>query len=853
MTRDSLATGTLALLAALALSAAPSIVAAAAAPPATAPEPAPDRFLTDLERLGQYFDAHPELKTQPSTGWKPYNRAKWFRDARMENGRSVDPHARWSAWEVKKAREGRQLGRSAWFEIGPTNLSGRVLAIAFDPTNASTVYVGAASGGLWKTTDGGDTWVPKTDELPSIAIGGVAVSATDPQIVVIGTGEGTPNADAVSGIGILRSTDGGSTWNPTNVTYTVNSGTGFHFIEVNPGTGTMLAGERSGLWRSTDDGATWAKVRASGDYWDAEWKTGTTRVYTIGGGSAFGTNTMQVSTNDGATWANSASGLPAASGIGKSKISVCRDTPTTVFVHLSSASTYGTLGLYRSTNDGATWAARNTSLNAASGQGWYNLTVAVDPNNPDRVVMGGVENWGSSNGGTSFVEVGDGYGLGTNTALHFDHHVLEYEPGSNSNLWVGTDGGVWRSTDDGATWISRREGIGTYQFYDISVAQSDPAAILGGAQDNGVPGRVTVDSWFTSNLFADGFVCNVSPTNANLVYSEWQFGNHVKSTDGGGSWANIQSGLGSNSGEWLSPTDLDPANSNRLFTETGSGIYRTTSGGSSWAQVSTHSAIWISISPVDGNVVWTVEGTPRRTTNGGTSWTTASGYGFSTGGSATKILGHPTDANAAFVTFGGYGSGAHIALTTDLGASWSNVTGDFPAQPVNAIAVDPQFPADWYIGTDVAVWQSTDGGATWLPFASGLPNAVVSDLEIRDSERKLVAGTYGRGAWEVNIAGGAVGVAELSAEPRNLMLDPPFPNPAKGSVSLRFAARHEGNVELAVYDVAGRLVRDLGVVARGDGVIRSTTWNTEGVTPGAYFAVLRAGDAKLTRKIVVTK
>ena len=384
------------------------------------------------------------------------------------------------------------------------------------------------------------------------------------------------------------------------------------------------------------------------------------------------------------------------------------------------------------------------------------------------------------------------------------------------------------------------------------MAQSDPAAILGGTQDNGTPGRVTLDTWFTSTLFADGFVTNVDPENADVVYSEWQFGNHVKSTDGGDSWFDIQTGLGPNSGEWLAPTDLDPSDSNRLFTETTNGIYRTTNGGSSWSRVSTHSAISISISPVNPNIVWTVEDTPRRTTNGGSLWGTTAAYGFSTGGPATKILAHPTNAGAAFVTFGGYAAGAHVALTTTMGATWSNVTGDLPAQPVNSIAVDPQFPNDWYIGTDVAVWKSTDGGATWLPFADALPNVVVSDLEIRNSARKLVAGTYGRGAWEVGIAG-AAGMTELGGEPRNLMLDPPSPNPAEGSMVLRFAARHEGAVELAIYDVAGRLVQDFGVLARGDGVIRSTIWSTEGVTPGAYFAVLRAGDAKLTRKVVVAK
>lgn len=843
MTPAAMATRTILLLGALALSAGLG---------AAAPRPAPDGFLTDLDRMGRYFEEHPELKTRRSTGWKPYNRARWFSANRVENGRPVDPRVRWDAWEVRKEREGQRLDGAAWFEVGPTNLSGRILALAFHPTDPLTVYVGAASGGLWKTTDGGDTWTPKADAIPSIAIGGVGVSVRDPNIVVIGTGEGTINSDTQSGVGILRSTNGGDTWLPTNVTYDVSSSTGFHFLEVNPVTGTMLAGERDGMWRSTDDGMTWTRVRPSGEYFDAEWKAGTNRVYTIGGGTIWGGNTLQVSTDDGATWTTFGSGLPSASLIGKAKLSVCRGTPSTLFAHLCSSSDFSTLGVYRSTNDGATWSARNTSLNAARGQGWYNLTVAADPSNPDRVLIGGVENWGSSDGGLTFLEVGDGYGLGTQDALHWDHHVLEYEPGSDSNLWAGTDGGVWRSTDDGATWYSRREGINTYQFYDIGVAQSDPSALLGGTQDNGVPGRVTLDTWFTSTLFADGFVTHVDPANADVVYSEWQWGNHVKSTDGGDSWFDIQTGLGPNSGQWLAPTDLDPSDASRLFTSTTAGIYRTTDGGMLWNRVSTHTAVWISISPVNGNIVWTVEGTPRRTTDGGASWITTAAYGFATGGAATKVLAHPANANAAFVTFGGYAAGAHVALTTNLGATWSNVTGDLPPQPVNCIVVDPQFTNDWYLGTDVGVWKSTNGGAAWLPFGDGLPNVVVSDLEIRDATRKLVAGTYGRGAWEAGISGVA-GVADLTSGPRNLMLDPPFPNPARGDILLRFAARHEGNAELAVYDVAGRLVQDFGVVARGDGVIRMVAWSTETVTPGAYFAVLRAGDATLTRKVIVAR
>ena len=171
-------------------------------PPKASAEPTPagDRIVSDLDRLGRYFAEHPELKTQRGQGWNPYQRALWFHTPRRTaDGRTPDPALRWAAWEEKRLREDA-LGRggATWFEVGPTNLSGRILSIAFDPMNSNVVYVGAASGGLWKTVDGGDTWTPQTDTLPTLAIGGVGVSINDPEIVVIGSGEGTPNADAVS-------------------------------------------------------------------------------------------------------------------------------------------------------------------------------------------------------------------------------------------------------------------------------------------------------------------------------------------------------------------------------------------------------------------------------------------------------------------------------------------------------------------------------------------------------------------------------------------------------------------------------------------------------------------------------
>jgi hypothetical protein len=818
--------------------------------------PGEDPLLGWLEKMGEYYDANPHLKTQRSTGWKPYSRVKWFYGQRMIDGQPPAPGARWQVWQRKNERS-VELGlapRAAWFEIGPSNLSGRILDIAFDPNDPSTVYVGSASGGLWKSTDGGDTWTTTTDELPALAIGGVCVSPFDSDIVLIATGEGTFNADRVGGVGILKSTDAGQTWSTTNLSYSVDSGTGFHCLEVSPNTGTYLAGANDGLWRSTDEGDTWTEVNGSSSYFDVKWNPGHTRVYTARG-SVWGGVDFRVSTDDGLSWSSISSGLPTASSRSKTKLAVTADEPTWVYTHIIDANSYGTLGVYRSTNDGANWTSRNTSTNMAGGQGWYNATIVVDPNDADRVIAGGVENYLSTNGGLTFSETGDGYGLGTPTALHWDHHVALYEPGSNSNVWVGTDGGVWKSTNDGSDWFSRREGINTYQFYDICAAQSDASDILGGTQDNGVPGRVGTTDWFTSNLFADGMVCNVDPTNSSIVYAEWQGGNHVKSTDGGGSWSDIQTGI-SGGGLWVTPVDLDPNDPLHLWTESSNGMYRTTNGGTSWSRRGTHSASWISISPVDGNVVWSSEGStrPRYTTNDGASWIQSSSYGFSIGGNASKIHAHPTDVGTAFVTFSGYGSGAHVAMTTDSGGTWADVTGDLPSQPVNTMVVDPQAPDDWYIGTDVGVWLSTNGGTNWTPFDTGLPNAVISDLEIRDSERKLVAGTYGRGAWEIVIGSGATDAeTTVAARPLNLMLDPPRPNPVRDHTTLRFAARHEGPVTLAVYDVAGRLVTPVTELARGDGVIRTAPWIADGVPNGVYFAVLTAGEERASEKIVVMR
>jgi len=811
-----------------------------------------------FDRMERFFDANPDLKHRQGSGWKPYNRLRWAAERRMTNGNPPAPGARWDVWLVKRERERVVVPRSGWFEIGPVHLSGRINDIEFHPTDPSIVYVGSASGGLWKSTDGGTSWSTSTAELPTLGVGAVAVLPWNPDIVLLGTGEGTPNIGRVGGVGVLKSTDAGLTWSPTDLSYPVSgiAGPGFHVMEVNAATGTILAGATDGLWRSTDEGETWTAVKVGGDYYDVKWKPGDpTRVYCAKGNADSGNN-VKVSTDDGVTWAKAGTGQPFGWMIGKTKVAVSPAAPDVIYAYYTDSSITLSLGVYRSTDNGATWTVRNNDPLLVGGQGWYNLVLAVDPDDIDRVLAGGVYLLVSSDAGSTFVETGGGNLLGDETRLHVDHHGIAYEPGSTTNVWVTTDGGVWRSTDDGATWRSRREGLATYQFYDICAAQSDPIFSMGGTQDNGIPGRDGTVSWFVSTLIADGGVCRIDPDDADVIYGEAQMGDHVRSTDRGQSWSDTMNGI-AGYGPWVTPLDSDPHAPSHLYTATMSSIYRTVDGGDLWENVAAHPAVWISISPVDGSVVWTVHDSTgvMVTTDDGGSWMSASSYPFATG-PATRVHAHPTDVQTALVTFGGYDpSVAHVIRTTDLGLTWTDVTGDFPSQPVNAIVIDPADADHWYVGTDVGVWASTTGGAEWIPFETGLPNAVVYDLDIQESARKLVAGTHGRGAWEIDLPppnSTGTGPAVASG-PANLMLDAPYPNPTVGKTWLRYAARSSGPVTLRIHDVRGRLVSRLSEHSVGDGVIRAVSWLPEEGAAGVYFAVLTAGPDVRTRKLVVAR
>lgn len=709
-----------------------------------------------LDRSSAEFAGQDDSQLESNWRWKDYVRTRRFLEARTVGGVLPTAAQRVNAWRVRQERQKTlAAGGSDWTSVGPPNVSGRIVDLKFHPTDPKIVYAASASGGLWMSGDGGDHWRTTTDGLPSLAIGAVCLVPSDPNVILIATGEGLHWTYIVFGTGIWKSVDAGKTWNPTSLTHAVTDNHGFHVMEANPSTGTILAGANDGLWRSTDKGDTWVKVQAGADYYDVKWKPGSAnRVYTTKGDASSG-NGVLVSNDDGLSWSLIGSGLPPSNRISKTKLAVSPANPNLLYAHIGDTQTHGTLGIYRSTDNGATWSPRNTTQNISGGQGMYAVTIAVDPADTQRVIAGGIMLYLSTDGGQTFAETGGGTPIGDDTAVHLDHHAIAWEPGSTSNLWIGCDGGAWRSTDAGTTWQERRTGLVTTQFYDICLDPNDPDFTMGGTQDNGLPWvEKAGNPWFPSTLLADGIVCHVEPDAPRTIHSEWQFGGHVRSDDRGRSWNATMNGITGNATA-LAPLALDVNQTGHLYTATYDGVFRTKNGQGLWQKVALHSPIWISISPADGDVVWTVGaltgGAPvRYTTTDGSSWTYAQPYGFATG-SETKILAHPNDPGTAFVTFAGYSVAAHVARTTDFGQTWQDVSGDFPPDPANTMAIDPRYPSHWFVGTDTGVWYSTNGGLNWLPLGASLPNVVVYDLEIHAKARRLVAGTYGRGVWSIDL------------------------------------------------------------------------------------------------------
>ncbi|MCB9465884.1 MAG: hypothetical protein H6682_19490 [Candidatus Eisenbacteria bacterium] len=797
-----------------------------------------------LGAMAQHFESHPELVGKSGTGYNPYARLRWFLDPRVVDGKYPPTDVRLEVWREQQGRPA--TGSDPWFSLGPSNEGGRVLSMTFDPSNSTTLYAGAAGGGLWRTTNAGNSWAPLTDDYPFIAIGGVAVNPLDPAEILIATGQGQGGSVRIDGVGVWKSTDAGSSWYETSITYDRSITNGYYFVKARPEDGVVYAGSRDSLSMSTDFGETWTTLLTE-EITDVAFDPGTQRMYAIQrNGSNRG---ILVSTDGGATWVNK---FNDGSNTSRGRIVVSRSNRNILYALLGSSDDNGWYGVLRSNDRGETWTVTNSDHDLTNGkQSFIHQALAIRPNDPNTVIVGGVQLMRSTDGGVTFTRIDSG------NVPHADNLGAIWDPVAPGRLWVWGDGGVWRSPDNGDNWIALSNDFRNFQIYDIGTSASSASVdvLFGGAQDNGIQRRISGGTEWENVNSGDGMVCLVHATDPNYVFATIQNGTHFRSTDGGATFETMETGLSDEDGIRVTPKVADPNDPETMFTSTKTQIFRATNASTCttcWSSVDNtgQSAVSLAVSPVDGNIVWAVmeDGTVRRSSDGGSSFSQVAD--LSSSGTPTQIAAHPADSARAFVTLSGYGTGVHVLTTGNDGATWFDRTTNLPDVPVNAIAI-PQDHHAVYVATDVGVYSTTNQGDSWEPYGTDLPFAIVTDLEIHEASGVLVASTFGRGAWVVNLPATSNVDDEGTPVASNLLLAAPVPNPVADVCTFRFAAHSEVPVNLDVFDVGGRLVEHVASAGSGDGAVREVVWDASQVAPGVYFAALRAGEARVVRKVTV--
>ncbi len=700
-----------------------------------------------------------------------FRRWAWYAEPRVypsgelkyaSHGYALEQYNNWlNEHAIYKTTSGSAAAPTAttanWTPLGPFgdpigSNAGRMVCVRFHPTNPNTIYVGTAAGGMWMSTDGGNTWSTTTDNLGSLGVSDIAIDPSNPNIIYIATGD--YDAGDTYSIGVYKSTDGGLTWNPTGLTFTTNQGRRIGRLLINPlNPTTVFAFTSAGIHRTRNGGNTWTLVTA-GNFKDGEFKPGDTTI--IYGVTSSG---FYRSTNGGNTFSTVSYG--AVGSIIRLSIAVTPANPNYVYL-LASKNDYSYGGVYRSTSSGAagTWSVMSTTPNifdwsttgsGTGGQGWYDIAIGISPTNPNEIVCGGVNTWRSTNGGSSWTLFTHWYGGGGKPYVHADLHDVQYT--SSNTIYLATDGGLFRTTNGGTSFSAINGAMNIAQMYKLGISATSSSLIVTGHQDNGT------NKWngtlWQEIYGGDGADCFISWNNNNTIVASYVYGDFQRSTNGGLSWTSIAPST-SESAAWVAPIIQHPTNPS-IFLCGYENVWISTNQGTSWSQPGvigsgTGDVLGVKVAPSNTNVIYAFRSnTLYRSANNGGAWTNISTGLPVSSAAITDIAIDNTNENNVYVTFSGYSSGNKVFHSTNGGTSWTNVSTGLPNIPVNCIVYTKNSPDAIYVGTDVGVYYKETTMSSWIPYSQGLPNVIVSDMEIDYLNNKLRAATYGRGVWTTDL------------------------------------------------------------------------------------------------------
>lgn len=693
-----------------------------------------------------------------SNGWKQYKRWEYMMQNRIRpDGTLPAPDHVWKEYFEYQNQRTMRENYGSWVNLGPFDVPttrgyqglGRINALAFDPFDPDIIYIGAPSGGLWKTSNYGNTWTPLTDMLPTLGVSSIVVDFTNPDVIYIGTGD--RDAGDAPGLGVMKSTDNGITWFPA--TDGIGNRTVGRLIMYPGDASIILAATSGGVYKTLDGGQTWYRT-LTGDHKDILFKTDNPMiVFSSAGGKLYRSDDL------GENWIQITNGIVSGS---RGVIGVTPADPDVVYFLTTTSSSYK--GIYRSVDGGLSFTEMSTSPNIMSwgcnggsgGQAWYDLDMAVDEQDANTVYAGGVNCFKSTDGGATWFIVSHWWGDCGVPAVHADLHVLEYNP-HDGRLFAGNDGGIYFSINDGISWVEISNGLAISQTYKLGQSATVKDLVINGYQDNGTS-TYTGSSWLAVNG-GDGMECAFDHQDATYSYSTIYYGaiyrhlNHFNVTKIAGQ------GVGNidESGAWVTPFILHEANPAIMFAGY-KNVWRSNNvktGLPVWKKISSDESSNCSVleqSPADVNILYVVRGSTLQRTddamNDAPVWISLSNF-LPGSGSVSDVEAHPFEPDIVYIT-----RGNRVYRSTDRGISWTDMTGSLPDIYISGIAFYKNSQEGLYVGTDAGIYYRDLSLDDWVQFSNGFPVAGrVSEIEIyydpEDPASDMIrASTYGRGLWE---------------------------------------------------------------------------------------------------------
>lgn len=763
-----------------------------------------------------------------------------------------------------------------WTVQGPGNIGARANTIAVHPTDENTIYAGFSNGGVWKTTDGGAAWVPVFDDQLWPAIGDIVIDPNNPETVYVGTGDPNITFYPMLGDGLYKSTDGGATWTnlgptaPRIITKIILHPTEPSTIYVS----TMgLPFERNndrGLYKTTDGGTTWTQVLFISD------QAGITDVVMdpfdpntlyAGGWDRIRNNHESLingpgakvfkTTDGGTTWTQMTNGLPGED-LGRTSLAISSTNPGVVYVRYAGTNSQ-LFGIYKTENGGTTWNPIDiTGLeDALGGFGWYFSRMAVNPLDDNELYILGVELWHRNPATASWDILTPPW---WQYSVHADKHDLVFS--ASNTLYLATDGGLYKTGDNGATWEDI-ENIPTTQFYRVAYNPHQPDVYYGGAQDNGTTGgnAAAIGEW--ERIYGgDGFQPLFHPGDPQVFYVETQNGDIAVTDDGGLSWYGATDGIsGSDRRNWNMPYIISPHNPDVLYTGTFR-LYKSTAGvfpnfetisedltDGLVLPASFHNITTLAESPILQGLLYvgTSDGNVWRSDDDGATWANLSAglpdrY-------VTDVKASPEAQDRVYVSHSGYKDNEFIPRlhrSDDRGGTWIDITGDLPNLAINDLFVLPGH-ADSVIfaATDGGIYGTLDSGESWKRLGTNMPWVPSFDLEWNPVHNQLIAGTFARSIMTYPIDSllykappdTTTAVNPVIAHSAPIRI---FPNPAHDFVTIEFSVASGNPQDVAVFNTDGRLVLNRKINQKGN--VRQKL-DISHLPAGTYFLKIKTGTA----------